>query len=128
MRRIFCRYPLWLGGRLYGGFWQEDVSKKQRNQGLRINGEMAISLDFDQMALNLLYGHHPFGADMPEGDEYDLPGMDPKYRKGIKQTVNAMISARHKLTDWPKDMEPMIIRDFSFQDVEKLILRKHSIH
>ncbi len=59
------------GGRLFGGFWQR-LRKHERRQGLWINGEKAIELDYGQVGPRTLYGLA--GQEPPADDLYHLWG------------------------------------------------------
>ena len=48
LRRIFTKGCFDHGGRLFGGFWQE-LSKTARFDGLVINDEDIVELDYGQM-------------------------------------------------------------------------------
>ena len=48
LRRVFTRRRFDCGGRLFGGFWQS-LAKKERREGVEIQNEKAVELDYGQM-------------------------------------------------------------------------------
>ena len=55
LHRVFNNGSFNQGGRLWGGFWM-NLPKTERRNGLVIDGEDIVELDYGQMALRLLYG------------------------------------------------------------------------
>jgi hypothetical protein len=103
LKRIFNNGSFSEGGRLYGGFWM-NLSKKQRSEGLIINGNSVAVLDFGQMGARILYGmvgHEPTFA-----DAYSLPQLSGKHRATVKKVFNAMLNADKGLTRFPADTKP----------------------
>jgi hypothetical protein len=98
LRRVFTRERFDCGGRLFGGFWQS-LTKKERREGVEIQNEKAVELDYGQMNPRILYGL--CGAEPPSGDLYLLPGLE-EHRNGIKKVMNAMLFATKRLTRMPK--------------------------
>lgn len=106
--RIFNDGQFNLGGRMYWAFWME-LTKSQRANGLRINGNRVVSLDFGQMAPRVFYSEA--GADIHFKDAYSLPGWDLCWRPAIKTVLSAMVCARSELKrrpagvlkDWPDE-------------------------
>ncbi|CAA0090892.1 Uncharacterised protein [Starkeya nomas] len=84
-----------LGGRLFGGFWQNLPSSRRR--GIRINGEPVAELDYGQMAVRLAYA--TVGATPPEDDMYALPGLEG-HRAAVKIAFNTLLNAGPKMTRW----------------------------
>lgn len=79
------------GGRLWGGFWME-LKKVERPHCLRIKGEKTVECDYAGILPRLAYlvigeGKVP----VPPGDVYNIPGLSPKSRGGIKTFLNAML-------------------------------------
>ena len=86
-------------GRWYGGWWI-GLSKQQRRDKLKVDGERAIEVDFTACALSIAYGLS--GQRMPEGDPYALDGLrDPAARAGVKSFVCAMLTGKRPLRSWP---------------------------
>jgi hypothetical protein len=98
LRRVFTRGRFNSGGRLFGGFWQS-LTKQERREGIDIQNEKAVELDYGQMNPRILYGL--CGAQPPVGDLYLLPGLE-EHRTGIKKVMNAMLFATKRLTRMPK--------------------------
>jgi hypothetical protein len=98
LRRVFTRGRFDCGGRLFGGFWQS-LTKKERRQGVDIQNQRAVELDYGQMNPRILYGL--CGAQPPAKDLYLLPGLE-EHRNGIKKVMNAMLFTTKRLTRMPK--------------------------
>jgi hypothetical protein len=89
-----------LGGRHFGGFWQQIPSDLRQN--LLINGQKTVELDYGGFNTRVLY--HQVGQTI-EGDPFDIPeirnlfdklGIDwkTKGRKAVKLMVNIAIGAK----------------------------------
>lgn len=98
MRRFFTNGSFKSGGRLFGGFWQT-LSKIDRLNALRINGEPVVELDYKQMAPRIVYS--AIGVDPGPVDLYRIQGIDEKYREGIKTLMNAMLFTNEPLKRKP---------------------------
>ena len=110
LRRIFARGQMNLGGRFYGGWWQ-NIPKGYRRY-ITINGCQTVEVDFSTLHPTLLFLENKLD---PPDDFYDLglktegnPLFEPdaeKYeikRKIIKGFANALINDErgvHKLDD-----------------------------
>ena len=79
MRRIFSRSSMRLGGRLYGGWWQN--LKKEERVHITINGFRTIEVDFDALHPSMVI--HMAGAQLPDGDLYNIDDS-PDYDKDIE--------------------------------------------
>ncbi|MGY4306257.1 hypothetical protein ACVIJ6_003500 [Bradyrhizobium sp. USDA 4369] len=105
VRRVF-KGSIDHGGRLYDGFW-ETMPRDLRFRHLTINGETVVNVDFGQLFLRLAYAQS--NREPPQGDLYDLTGSDheradwPSLRDGCKQMVNALITGKTSLKQWPGD-------------------------
>lgn len=122
LRRTFNRGCFESGGRLSGGFWI-DLKKKERLEGLWINGERIVSLDYGQVAPRILYGME--GKQPPREDLYELPGVNPAYRDGIKKTLNSLTfkdSLPARLIAGTKKLLP---RDMSIGELVRLLKGSH---
>lgn len=90
--RVFAQGSLTKGGRFYGGWWQH-VRRHVRPRIL-INGFRTIELDFDSLALHMLYAKE--GLSPPVGDHYDLgfgfASKDDPRRALVKKYVIAIIN------------------------------------
>ena len=76
------------GGRLKGGFWY-GMSKAERVERIRINGEDVVELDYTGMLPHLMYGKA--GLPAPVGDPYAVPGVMSGSRSGIKKLFAALV-------------------------------------
>jgi hypothetical protein len=116
---------------LVGAFWI-DLKPERRLQGLRINGERVVALDYGQIATRILYGMAQ--APVPEGDLYQVArfgsadSTDPPLcfpRDGVKLMLNAMIYASESLSRFPKDTRKYFRKD-RLVDVLERIMEHHS--
>lgn len=110
LRRIFARGQMNLGGRFYGGWWQ-NIPKNYRRY-ITINGCQTVEVDFSTLHPTLLFLENKLN---PPVDFYDLglktegnPRFEPDAklyeikRKIIKGFANALINDErgvHKLDD-----------------------------
>lgn len=126
LRRYFSQGSFESGGRLFGGFWQ-GLREKERLEGLIINGEPVVGLDYGQMAPRILYGIAK--AQPPEGDLYDIPGLTTSngrsYRDGVKKVINALMFSDGLLKRKPMGTKSMLPSDLSMQEIIDLILQAH---
>ena len=105
VRRVF-KGSISRGGRLYDGFW-ETMPRAERFKFLTINGEPVVNVDYGQLFPRLAYALSK--RTPPDGDLYDLTGADHErgdwqaLREGRKRMVNALISAKRPLKQWPGD-------------------------
>jgi hypothetical protein len=120
LRRQFTLGRFDRGGRLFGGFW-ENLPKRVRLKGIRIEGEQVIGLDYSQ--LNPLLAYHVAQADPPAGDAYILPGLE-KHRDGVKKVFNAMLF-KHPVVKFPKGARALFPKRVKCEDVTKAILLRH---
>ena len=111
MRRIFARGQMNLGGRFYGGWWQ-NIPKDYRRY-ITINGCQTVEVDFSTLHPTLLFLENKLE---PPEDFYDLglktegsPRFEPdpeKYqtkRKIIKGFANALINDERGVHKLEKD-------------------------
>jgi hypothetical protein len=120
LRRNFTLGRFDRGGRLFGGFW-ETLPKSARSQGIRIEGEPVVGLDYSQ--LNPLLAYYVAKAVPPPGDAYTLPGFE-KYRDGVKKIFNAMLF-KSPLKKFPKGARVLFPRLIKCEDVTGAILLRH---
>lgn len=130
LRRVF-NIPSWLsanrirfdlGGRLYGGWWQN--LKESDRAFIRIDGESVADLDFKSMFPRLAYIHAR--KPTPPGDPYALPGFDG-YRNGVKRTFNAMLFRRGKLTRVPRGSRDLLPENCTGEKIRAAILNHHPL-
>jgi hypothetical protein len=120
LRRQFTLGRFDSGGRLFGGFW-ENLPKRVRLQGIRIDGEPVVGLDYSQ--LNPLLAYHVAKADPPAGDAYGLPGLGEN-REGVKKVFNAMLF-KHPVVKFPKGARALFPKRVNCKDVTEAILLRH---
>lgn len=96
--RIFNNASFEQGGRLFGGFWQ-NIPKTLRKQGIQINGNDVVTLDFGQIAPRIMYGmaHQEPAFE----DAYLVPPYGIKYRDGVKKMFNTLLCAAQRPTRFP---------------------------
>src|SRR5262249_34089498 len=87
LHRVFNRSSFDLGGRFYGGHWQNIPSKGGRDQ-ITINGEQTVEVDYAALHVRLLY--QEAGKRMV-GDPYEIEGRP---RKQVKLALLIGINAR----------------------------------
>lgn len=76
-----------LGGRIYGGWWQQ-VRKRDRRY-LTIDGGATVELDYEMLHPRLLYAE---AGQLLSGDAYALDGWD---RPACKRAFNVLLNARN---------------------------------
>eukprot|EP01022_Parablepharisma_sp_SALTPOND_P023146 TRINITY_DN4804_c0_g2_i1.p1 TRINITY_DN4804_c0_g2~~TRINITY_DN4804_c0_g2_i1.p1 ORF type:complete len:419 (-),score=53.30 TRINITY_DN4804_c0_g2_i1:860-2116(-) len=121
LRRVFIRGSFESGGRLFGGFWL-GLSKEQRRNGLLVDGEETVELDFSQMASRIIYGLCK--AQLPMDDAYAIPGF-AEHRAGIKKVLNSMLFAEAPLKRMPKGMREEFETRHSIAEVTSAIESAH---
>lgn len=89
------------GGRMFGGWWSN--LPKLRRQGIRIEGEPIMLLDFSSMFVRLAYARMSRAA--PDGDLYAIPGFIG-HRRAAKLIVNCLLFDEHHRHRWPKVTDP----------------------
>jgi hypothetical protein len=120
LRRQFTLGRFDRGGRLFGGFW-ESLPKLVRREGIRIEGEQVIGLDYSQV--NPILAYHVAEAEPPTEDAYTLPGLE-KHRDGVKKLFNAMLF-KHPVKNLPKGSRKLFPRRVKCEDVTEAILLRH---
>jgi hypothetical protein len=85
--RVFNDGSFQMGGRFYGGWWQNVPSDIRPY--IRINGKLTVEIDYSSLHPRMLFAME--GLEAPD-DLYDV-GLDPTFRDAVKQTFNAMINA-----------------------------------
>ena len=121
LRRNFTLGRFDRGGRLFGGFW-ETLPKDTRLDGICIEGEAVIGLDYAQCVPLLTYYIAEAGS-QPSGDAYTLTGFE-KYRDGVKRVFNAMLF-KSPVTQFPKGARKLFPRRVKCGDVTTAIQERH---
>ena len=107
LRRYFNNGSFEEGGRLFGGFWQP-LKKAHRADGIRIDAEPVVTLDYAQMAPRILYAMA--GVSPPAGDLYRIPTINEVFRDGIKKVFSAMQFVEGDLSRRPKGTGKLLPR------------------
>lgn len=92
--RVFNNSNFENGGRFYR-HWTQEVKSKFRKY-ITIDGQSTVELDYSCLHLSMLYGLECKLP--PDGDLYNLIGVDSKYRSIIKKSVNIAINAKDEKT------------------------------
>jgi len=122
LRRVFTQGRFDSGGRLFGGFWQS-MKKKRRLEGVLIDEEPVVELDYRQMAPRIIYG---LAGAKPDGsDLYSVSGFED-HRAGIKQITNAMLFATRRLERFPRGTKESFAQKHRIGDVIAAIETRHS--
>ena len=118
IRRIFNSTSFDIGGRFYGGWWQ-NIPSAYRGM-ITIDGKRTTEFDYGRLHPTMLYAQE--GLTLSE-DAYDI-GISAEHRDVIKQLFNAMVQMKE-----PQDRPP---RDVKFSQTGKtwkqlrdLILERH---
>ena len=98
VRRIFNSPDLSLGGRIYGGFWQQ-LNSEYRDM-ITIDGQQTIEIDYSGMGIALLYDKYKIKRFV--GDAYNLSSVGYKHKKYsmeelrplLKQALIIMVNAK----------------------------------
>jgi len=122
LKRIFNNGSFQAGGRLYGGFWQS-MEKAPRLDGVLIDDQPVVSLDFAQSALRMAYAE--VGAELPKGDLYAVWGLE-LYRSETKQIINALLCSDSLLTRFPRHTRGTMPKSWKFERPYSLIARYHA--
>jgi hypothetical protein len=120
LRRRFTLGRFDRGGRLFGGFWI-NLPKPVRLQGIRIDGEEVVGLDYS--ALNPRLAYYLAEAHPPPGDAYTLDGLE-QCRDGVKRVFNTMLF-KHPVTQFPKGARALFPTKVKCDDVTNAILQRH---
>ena len=109
-RRFILRTPddpaaFNLGGRLFGGFWQ-NLPREERHR-LRINGEPVADLDYSGMFPRLAYLAAGAPLPPPDADPYAIPGLEG-HRDGAKKALNALLSRSGPMRNLKGDLKALL--------------------
>jgi hypothetical protein len=97
--RIYSNSDFCQGGRHYRAFWL-NMPAQERIERIVIDGKPVVEIDFSNLHPMMLY--NSVGLKFPEGDAYDLPGIDRKFRPTIKRCWNAMVNSAKELGSYPE--------------------------
>jgi hypothetical protein len=128
--RIFASHGLSetfsLHGRLYRGQvggWRQEQSKAER-QRIRINGEGVASIDFSSIHIHLAYAEAK--TKVPEGDLYEIEGLDPVHRPAIKIVLSAMLSRTGEMKQLPPDARKLLPKEWTAKRMVTAIKQRHA--
>ena len=118
IRRIFNSTSFDIGGRFYGGWWQ-NIPSAYRGL-ITIDGRRTVEFDYGRLHPTILYAKRGLKL---ASDAYDI-GIGAEHRDVVKQLFNAMVQMKE-----PQDRPP---RDVKFSQTGKtwkqlrdLIIEKH---
>ena len=95
LRRIFNDSSWELGGRFYGGWWQ-NVFREYRSD-IWINGLPTTEVDYSSLHPRMLYARE--GLRLPK-DCYSIKGLGSGHREVIKAALLRMLNADHYEAAW----------------------------
>ena len=100
LRRVFGRGSFEMGGRFYGGWWQ-NIPSAYRSV-ITINGYRTIEADYSQFHPNILYHLHQ--AELSGDDAYERI-LGPEHRDLSKKIFNACLNSSYETIRPPKGMK-----------------------
>ena len=118
LRRIFNSSSSDEGGRFYGAWWHNIPSAYRAF--ITIDGKFTDEFDYGRLHPTILYADEGI---VLEEDAYDI-GIGREHRDIVKQSFNAMVQAKSKLTTPPKDIDWKSTGK-SWKALRQLILDKH---
>ena len=119
LRRVFNSTSFDEGGRFYGAWWQNIPSAYRAF--ITIDGKFTDEFDYGRIHPTILYADEGI---VLEDDAYDI-GIGKEHRDIVKQSFNAMVQAKSKLTTPPKDIDWKSTGK-TWQELRQLILDKHA--
>jgi hypothetical protein len=99
------------------------MKKLHRLEGLFIDGEDVIELDFGQMSPRILYG--VLKVEPEREDLYSVPGYE-NHRTGVKKVMNAMLFSRKPLTRFPRGLREEFMNEHRIHNVCEAIMVAHA--
>jgi hypothetical protein len=111
-----------LGGRLFGGWWEN--LRKPKRRYIRVDGEPIADLDFKNLFVRLAYRHAGLDPPPSSDDLYAVPGFK-KHREGIKKVLSAMLFADKALSRMPRDTKQLFPKGATATTVRAAILALH---
>ena len=128
MYRVFNDTEMTLGGRFYGGWWQE-VPKAYRHY-IMMNGKPMVEFDYANLHPRILYaeaGLNPpddcYSDVYPQCPEWILPA-NGTMRKVVKIALNAMLNATKPLKNPPRGFRKKDC-NCSWKELTNAILDRH---
>ncbi|MDC3286643.1 hypothetical protein OAV67_03200 [Alphaproteobacteria bacterium] len=118
IRRIFNSTSFDIGGRFYGGWWQ-NIPSAYRGI-ITIDGKRTTEFDYGRLHPTMLYAQE--GMTLSE-DAYDI-GVGDEHRDVIKQLFNAMVQMKEPQDRPPRDVKFSQTRK-TWKQLRSLIVDKH---
>ena len=118
LRRVFNSSAFAEGGRFYGAWWHNIPSAYRAS--ITIDGKFTDEFDYGRLHPTILYADKGIVLDV---DAYDI-GIGKQHRDIVKQSFNAMVQAKSKLTSPPKGVDYKSTGK-SWKVLRQLILDKH---
>ena len=118
LRRVFNSTSFDEGGRFYGAWWHNIPSAYRAF--ITIDGKFTDEFDYGRIHPTIMYADEGI---VLEKDAYDI-GVGKEHRDIIKQSFNAMVQAKSKLTTPPKDIDWQSTGR-TWKELKQLILDKH---
>ena len=118
LRRVFNSTSFDEGGRFYGAWWHNIPSAYRAF--ITIDGKFTDEFDYGRIHPTILYADEGI---VLEEDAYDI-GIEKEHRDIVKQSFNAMVQAKSKLTTPPKDID-WKSTGRTWKELRQLILKKH---
>ena len=118
IRRIFNSTSFDIGGRFYGGWWQ-NIPSAYRGI-ITIDGKRTTEFDYGRLHPTMLYAQE--GMNLSE-DAYDI-GIGDEHRDVIKQLFNAMVQMKEPQDRPPRDVKFSQTRK-TWKQLRSLIVDKH---
>ena len=118
LRRVFNSTSFDEGGRFYGAWWHNIPSAYRAY--ITIDGKFTDEFDYGRLHPTILYADKGI---VLEEDAYDI-GIGREHRDIVKQSFNAMVQAKSKLTTPPTTVN-WERTGISWKVLRKLILDKH---
>ncbi len=118
LRRIFNSISFDEGGRFYGAWWHNIPSAYRAF--ITIDGKFTDEFDYGRIHPTILYADKGI---VLEEDAYDI-GIGEEHRDIVKQSFNAMVQAKSKLTTPPKKVDWQSTGR-TWKELRQLILDKH---
>ena len=118
LRRVFNSTSFDEGGRFYGAWWHNIPSAYRAF--ITIDGKFTDEFDYGRIHPTILYADRGI---VIEGDAYDI-GIGKEHRDIVKQSFNAMVQSKSKLTTPPKNVDWQSTGR-TWKELRELILDKH---
>ncbi|SPF41453.1 hypothetical protein SBDP1_340013 [Syntrophobacter sp. SbD1] len=115
--RVFNNGRFDHGGRFYG-YYVQGLPKEFRKR-LTIDGEPTTELDYSGLHINFLYLRE--GLRLPEGDVYDVGGLDHSLRELLKKVLIITLNAKNERSAIRAIRNEDVAKGYSFQDIREIM-------